>query len=126
RLAGGVWHGAGLADQYGDAEWWGRGNRGGGPGLPVVIRDQCCRPERRHIGGGWMGGERGRGRVGGRIRPADPGRIARRNKREPERSDWRLLGVVSGYRDRYDASFSVAVVPEGVERDEQNDQADEQ
>jgi hypothetical protein len=49
----------------------------------------------------------------------------RRDQREPERSDWRLLGVVSRHRDRHDAGFSFAAAPEGVERDEQNDQADE-
>jgi hypothetical protein len=72
-----------------------------------------------------MGGERGRGRVSGRIRPADPGRIARGDQRKPERSDRRLLGVVSSHLDRHDPGFSFAAAPEGVDRDKQNDQADE-
>jgi hypothetical protein len=73
-----------------------------------------------------MGSERSRRRVGGRIRPADPGRVPGCDQREAERADRRLLGVVRGHGDRHDASLTVVAAPERVDGDENHDDRDHQ
>jgi hypothetical protein len=51
-----------------------------------------------------------RGGVGGRVRPADPGRVPGSDQREPERADRGRLGLVGLDRDRDDPGLDVGFV----------------